>query len=699
MPTKELQIAKRTVLLDARPDRPDLRDRIYQPPLKSLEAQYPPQDVIDTYLPAYSAAGMVLDQGAEGACTGFGLAAAINYLLFAHAVLRKVKPERVSTRMLYHLARKYDEWPGEDYDGSSCRGAMKGWFHHGVCSETLWPYRKKGKVAFVRPSEGWDADAAQRPLGAYYRIQADSIADMQAAISEVGAIYVSSSVHAGWDVATRKSLPLPTIAWKPRTKLDGGHAYALVGYDSAGFIVQNSWGPDWGYLGFALLLYDDWLSNGDDAWVAVLGAPVRARAPAILLSSSRTVPKNAPHLAKGLANGATAEIVGQPLRPDAWDTATAVKHSLVLGNQGLPDHVTIDDQNGAEAAERVCFDHPNDWLTAQGAGTKRIAIYVHGGLNDLGDGLARVKGMGSWFERNGIYPIFVVWQSGFFDSIANIVCDVVDKFLAGAEPRKRGLVDFISDTRDRLIETTAIPAARPVWSEMKENAIAASSDRGGGMALLAGALARLAKAHAGLEVHLVGHSAGAVALGAFLARLRSNKLKARTVSLYAPACTVGFALDTYLPAAKAGVIDPAQVVIDLLSNANELDDKVGGVYGKSLLYLVSRALEPIHKTPLLGLEAVWNPKLDPEDIFAKDKKATVNPDVAKWRAQWQATAAQPQIVVVKDVKDSVKPPSTIAAAHGCFDNWVDCVERTLVRILALPSVTKLPVRVTSLKLF
>jgi hypothetical protein len=130
---------------------------------------------------------MVLDQGKEGACTGFGLSATINYLLWRRANLnadgtpiKKPAPiPRTSPRMLYHLARIYDEWPGEDYDGSSCRGAIKGWHKHGVCDETLWPYEK----AFVPPQDGWIADAASRPLGAYYRINKDSVADMQASTS------------------------------------------------------------------------------------------------------------------------------------------------------------------------------------------------------------------------------------------------------------------------------------------------------------------------------------------------------------------------------------------------------------------------------------------------------------------------------------------------------------------------------------
>ena len=42
--------------------------------------------------------------------------------------------------MLYDMAKRYDEWPGETlHEGSSARGAMKGWHKHGVCAEASWP--------------------------------------------------------------------------------------------------------------------------------------------------------------------------------------------------------------------------------------------------------------------------------------------------------------------------------------------------------------------------------------------------------------------------------------------------------------------------------------------------------------------------------------------------------------------------------
>ncbi|MEM7026262.1 MAG: peptidase C1, partial [Pseudomonadota bacterium] len=152
---------------DARPDRVDFRDRSYRARLISLEPEHPAPSLVETYLDAYCEDGMILDQGQEGACTGFGLAACINFLHWERWQASKQqgpKPARVSTRMLYHMARLYDEWPGEDYDGSSCRGAMKGWHRHGVCDEALWPYRRQ----FTEQEQGWQQNAALRPLGAYY---------------------------------------------------------------------------------------------------------------------------------------------------------------------------------------------------------------------------------------------------------------------------------------------------------------------------------------------------------------------------------------------------------------------------------------------------------------------------------------------------------------------------------------------------
>jgi hypothetical protein len=77
----------------------------------------------------------------------------------------------------------------------------------------------------------------------------------------------------------------------------------------------------------------------------------------------------------------------------------------------------------------------------------------------------------------------------------------------------------------------------------------------------------------------------------------------------------------------------------------------------------------------------------------------LNPDVAAWRKQWRNVWGDAQVLSDKRVVETIDPDKTIKSTHGCFDNWIECVERTLQRILGLSSVGKLPARITSLEGF
>ncbi|MGH7410641.1 MAG: C1 family peptidase, partial [Candidatus Methylomirabilis sp.] len=185
--------------LDVRPDDTDARDYIFQPSLALLP------DRLDhrRYAP-------ILDQGAEGACVGFSLATVINVSLNRRS--RDISPRhrgkrpgpvRVSPRMLYEMGRRYDEWAGERYEGTSLRGAMKGWHKHGVTTDQLWPYRvrRKGKRVADREFTLERAqDAMRRPLGAYYRITDSDVSHLQAALMEADAVLVSAWIHSGWQL-------------------------------------------------------------------------------------------------------------------------------------------------------------------------------------------------------------------------------------------------------------------------------------------------------------------------------------------------------------------------------------------------------------------------------------------------------------------------------------------------------------------
>lgn len=71
--------------LTVRKDPTDLKDRSYLPPPLGLPDAYPSDADMQKYLPGYAKAGLILNQGSEGACTGFGLACVVNYLRWAKA--------------------------------------------------------------------------------------------------------------------------------------------------------------------------------------------------------------------------------------------------------------------------------------------------------------------------------------------------------------------------------------------------------------------------------------------------------------------------------------------------------------------------------------------------------------------------------------------------------------------------------------
>lgn len=643
--------ASKTRRTATKKDPADLRDRPYQPPPLSLPDEYPPNPEVAHHFAAYTKAGLILDQGQEGACTGFGLACVVNYLRWRKHGL-PARLESVSPRMLYNFARRYDEYEGEGYDGSSCRGALKGWFHHGVCLETDWPYHSSN---LAPPRYGYAKRAADNTLGVYYRIDTKCITDMQAAILQVGAIYVSSYTHDGWDnlpAAGKKPLShstLPLIPYDGKPSRDGGHAFALVGFNRHGFVIQNSWGNGWAAGGFAIIGYADWLANGMDAWVAALGVP-------------SVVPGR-------LAEGTATESGTAGARHDAWwSEAKAYEHSLVFGNDGRINRYVTQDELSRTLLYQAC-GLPDQWFRNNPSKKKRLLIYAHGGLNSEDDAIERARAMGRFFTGNDCYPLFLVWKTGLCESIGDIIKDSFRKApgIAGAG---------FSEVTDLMIEKTiGRPLARPIWSEMKENAeLCCGAGRGGD--LLVTALQKLAATWGeALEIHLVGHSAGSIILGHLLSLATTRGLQERIASihLYAPACTVQFATRHYAP--QTALME--RLYLDVLSEQNERDDNVVAIYRKSLLYLVSNALESDLRTPILGMENVFKP-----DYTGWDGSSTTGEVLGNWRQAAKAAGLDKRMTLLDAPKVTVRlPDKQIKAGHGSFDNDVTTVGRTLERIL------------------
>ena len=585
-------------VLDAFPDRIDVRDWFYQPRLSPLPDQLVNIDRVP----------FILNQGAEGACTGFALAAVVNFLLAGRGIKRQASP-----RMLYEMARRYDEWPGEGYEGSSARGAMKGWIGHGVCPEESWPMEKQGVENFT-PEIAKESQGT--PGGAYFRVSHREIRDMHAALNEVGILYATLMVHRGWDNPGSKTVvlsygdgtnlqqvELPIIERLGRA--DGGHAIAIVGYTRDGFIIQNSWSDNWGAKGFALLPYEDYLLHATDVWVVQLGVPI-----AVNLWENQGADTT-----QGMQRAAAAIPLSE-IRPYVMD----------VGNNGELSRsgrywTTKDDLR--RLFEEEIPQRTKDWKK------KRVMLYLHGGLNDEDAVARRIVTFRDVLLKNEIYPLHIMWESGHWEVLNQMLADIfthVDERAGSVADWFAKVREGLTEAKDLSLELTVSAAGTALWREMKENARLSSvhPDNKGGMQILA---EQARQAMQGLsesekkqwELHVVGHSAGCIYSAYAMRHLTTLGINFKTLQLMAPAMRVDEFKDELLRYIQSGACP--QPTLYILSDVGERDDTTGP-YGKSLLYLVSNAFEGARGTPLLGMERfirAGQPEADPElvELFQK----------------------------------------------------------------------------------
>lgn len=568
-------------IVEVAPDLPDIRDWIYPAALVSLKPYIdPPRNLI------------ILNQKNEGACTGFGLAAVINFFIQQRSSVKN----GVSARMLYEMAKLYDEWEGEDYSGSSCRGAIKGWYNMGVAEENLWKFNpgKPGNLTLKAAK-----NARNCTIGAYYRVN-HRVSDFHAALNETGVIYCSAAVHSGWSTVGTQS---GVISFEK--EVTGGHAFAIVGYNSVGFWVQNSWGGGWGDKGLAIWTYEDWQENVVDAWVLRLA-----------LSTPQIW-----HLPKSNSQSfsAQAEETRAPNRVEIAGHFVHVDDGKFHEKGKYWSSLADIKQTTALLENSVKYDH--------------VLFYAHGGLNKPTASAQRIKAMKPVFKDNRIYPFHFMYDTGILEELK----DVIFRKREASVDRAQG----ITDASDWLIEKLTRIPGRALWREMKRGARLPFNVNGAGTktlelflkAIQANNLARSQGAIDGndlppIKIHMIGHSTGAILLGWLLNRLvqlkPGTKGRVDSVSLLAAASSIEFFNQKYLelikaPANRFGV---NQATLFNLTREMEKDDSVGP-YRKSLLYLVSRAFEEERKTQLLGMEKYSEdlPDLDRLQLIYSEGKA------------------------------------------------------------------------------
>lgn len=564
MPGSEIDAAGEQRRLTAVRDFPDLRDRYYEPPLIQLDSTVFPR-----------AGLLILDQGNEGSCTGFATAAALNILRPRQGGL--APGESASPRMLYEMAKLHDEWEGSGYEGSSVRGAIKGFFHNGVCREQDAPY-VAGQTDWTLTVE--QAKSARNViLGSYYRLR-PILVDYHAALQQAGVIVVSANLHEGW---TNPGSGSGKIQYTTRAL--GGHAFAIVGYDEDGFIIQNSWGTKWGNFagidGIAHWSYHDWAETVIDAWVMRLAVPT---------------PK-------------AFELTHRVARPaGAAEPNESRKHAP--RRQDVIGHIIhLDDgkliETGTYGTPLASIEETAR-LLKEGAGKKdrykHLLFYAHGGVTDVVAAARRTSVTRDGFKRNSIYPIHFLWETGLMEEVGDI--------LSAKMAERGGKVGGFEDAMDFLLEKLTGGIGRALWREMKADAERAFHKSSQSAAAVRALLAMNGKLQQPYKVHLVGHSAGSNFVSEFMRawlRLAGKGTAATNCFVLGAACTVDQYQRDLRSSLDAGTLD--HLTIYNLSQQREEDDKVGP-YSKSLLYLVSRAFEENLPSPILGME-IYASKIAP----------------------------------------------------------------------------------------
>ena len=277
-----------------------------------------------------------------------------------------------------------------------------------------------------------------------------------------------------------------------------------------------------------------------------------------------------------------------------------------------------------------------------------------------------------WWLKNDVYPIYFTWESGLIGSLRALLADAAGR-IGFSRFWTRDVADY---TGDPFIERAGRAlGVEKIWSSMKRSAERASQEPDGGAALVAKHLNDFIGKHAAdrIELHAVGHSAGAIFHAHFLAEIASSfpNLKFGTLQMLAPAISVAAFKNLVIPVCPGSV---AEVVVFTMSDNLEREDNVVELYRKSLLYFVSHSCEPSVGEPILGLEKSLREDYDLVDFFELNR--------------FVPRAHKSCVIFSKTVSVDGREASQ-ATTHGGFDDDSSSMNSVLRRVLNKPDNEKL----------
>jgi hypothetical protein len=306
----------------------------------------------------------------------------------------------------------------------------------------------------------------------------------------------------------------------------------------------------------------------------------------------------------------------------------------------------------------------------------QLLFFAHGGTVTEEDAIAQALAHIPIWQAVNVYPIFFVWETSVWLAIRDR--------LAG-RPADRGIADIFGKIKEGAVNATDWAVEKTVrsagiddvWDQMKIFAEHGVEPNRGGAWTVAAELANFLKSDgvsaANVQVHCLGHSAGAVFHAWFIpALLAAGLASVDNLFLLAPAITVDLFSQRLLGliGKKDGITKLTTFTMD---EKTELADNVVSVYRKSLLYLISRALEPRVPTKILGLEESIRSEQSLVSLFNYP----------------QGNGAAADLIFSPTGKG--KPGSSAnSTSHGGFGNEPDTLNSVLFRILGKGAPTPFP---------
>jgi C1A family cysteine protease len=202
----------------------------------------------------------IYNQGQLGDCTACAIAAAYEFNEMKEHIFT---PSRL---FIYYNARKINGTINED-SGVTLHIGVQSIVHYGTCSESLWQYdidKFKDK-----PSPECYFMARNHRCTKYNRVAQTLDATRSSLIAGYPFVFGINLYSSFYDesVAKTGNVTVP----QSNESIVGGHAMICVGFDDIRnvFIVRNSWGTEWGDLGYCYIPYKYLLNStmASDFWV------------------------------------------------------------------------------------------------------------------------------------------------------------------------------------------------------------------------------------------------------------------------------------------------------------------------------------------------------------------------------------------------------------------------------------------------